>query len=335
MSLLQIHNVQMPSDCSSDLSQITPSLFLSGVGPAQNLPLLKENSITHILGIGLRLKARFPNEVTYKHLSLEDDPQVDIMRYFPETYRFIDEAVKGNGRVLVHCIAGISRSATIVIAYFMKSESIGLYEARQKVKSKRRIIHPNSGFIKQLKLFEEMRCELDMSHQQYRQFLMTKIAREKMGKFLMDDSERASISTLDTLITPTTSSQPDPSDDRKPASTRRLRCKKCRTDLVSEKHLVVHESGAGQAAFGYRKRDMTLTPTASQCASYHIEPVEWIKGVNDGELEGKIVCPNPKCEAKLGAWSWAGAPCSCGAWVAPSFSIHRNKVDESFSVPVE
>ncbi|KNC96191.1 uncharacterized protein SPPG_08345 [Spizellomyces punctatus DAOM BR117] len=325
----------MPSDCSSDLSQITPNLFLSGVGPAQNLTLLKENSITHILGIGLRLQPKFPNEVTYKHVSLEDDPQVNIMRYFPDTYRFIDEAVKANGRVLVHCVAGISRSATIVIAYFMKSEGIGLYEAQMKVKSKRRIIHPNSGFVKQLKLFEAMRCELDMSHQPYRQFLTTKTAQEKTGKFLMDDSEHASISTLETSTNSTTSSHPDPSDDRKPTSARRLRCKKCRADLLSDKQLVEHESGAGQAAFGYRKRAMTLTPTVSQCASYHIEPVEWIKGVNDGELEGKIVCPNPKCEAKLGAWSWAGAPCSCGAWVAPSFSIHRNKVDESFSVPAE
>ena len=46
------------------------------------------------------------------------------------------------------------------------------------------------------------------------------------------------------------------------------------------------------------------------------------------------MCPNAKCDAKLGAWSWAGLQCSCGTWVAPSFSIHRNKVDEVV-VPVK
>ena len=41
-----------------------------------------------------------------------------------------------------------------------------------------------------------------------------------------------------------------------------------------------------------------------------------------------IYCTNAKCRAKIGAQSWIGSQCSCGAWVTPSFKIHMSKVDE-------
>lgn len=43
---------------------------------------------------------------------------------------FLSEKAKaGNGRVLVHCLAGISRSATVAIAYIMKRMNMTLDEA--------------------------------------------------------------------------------------------------------------------------------------------------------------------------------------------------------------
>lgn len=129
---------------------------------------------------------------------------------------------------------------------------------------------------------------------------------------------------------------PSTSETPKPLrATTHFRCKKCRTVLISQKDMVSHEPGAGQSAFNYRKRSTAL-PSAgtnlSQCNSYHIEAMDWIKGVNDGAMEGKIVCPNAKCGVKLGSWSWAGEPCSCGAWVAPCFAVHKGKVDETVVV---
>lgn len=40
--------------------------------------------------------------------------------------------------------------------------------------------------------------------------------------------------------------------------------------------------------------------------------------LTDGEMAGKIVCPNKKCGAKLGNFDWAGVRCSCKAWVVPA-----------------
>lgn len=49
------------------------------------------------------------------------------------------------GVVLVHCYFGVSRSATVVIAYIMKKYQLTYTEAFEKVKSKRHIVFPNQG----------------------------------------------------------------------------------------------------------------------------------------------------------------------------------------------
>ncbi len=57
-------------------------------------------------------------------------------------------------RVLVHCQAGVSRSAAICIAYLMKHVGMHLTDAYAVVKAARFIIDPNEGFMRQLKEYQ-------------------------------------------------------------------------------------------------------------------------------------------------------------------------------------
>ncbi|KAI0002579.1 hypothetical protein BJV74DRAFT_765196 [Russula compacta] len=67
----------------------------------------------------------------------------------------------------------------------------------------------------------------------------------------------------------------------------------------------------------------------SKCSGYFVEPMKWMEFfLQEGQLAGKIVCPNKKCGAKLGNYDWAGVCCNCKEWVVPGFCIHRSKVDE-------
>ena len=46
--------------------------------------------------------------------------------------------------------------------------------------------------------------------------------------------------------------------------------------------------------------------------------MKWMEPFLDqGEMAGKIMCPNKKCGAKLGNYDWAGVCCSCKEWVVP------------------
>lgn len=57
------------------------------------------------------------------------------------------------GRVLVHCAMGVSRSATVVLAFLMICENMTLVEAIQTVQAHRDIC-PNSGFLRQLQVLD-------------------------------------------------------------------------------------------------------------------------------------------------------------------------------------
>jgi protein-tyrosine phosphatase len=71
------------------------------------------------------------------------------------TNEFIQQAVSSNRRVLVHCNARISRSASIVLAYLLGIHHMKYEDAYTLLKKARSNIRPNDGFVQQLKKYAE------------------------------------------------------------------------------------------------------------------------------------------------------------------------------------
>ena len=80
-----------------------------------------------------------------------------MTQFFEVAFDFIDGALKKSEDtvVLVHCQAGMSRSATILASYLMKLKGLTSDEALTLLKSKRSKVSPNGGFLLQLKSYEK------------------------------------------------------------------------------------------------------------------------------------------------------------------------------------
>jgi protein-tyrosine phosphatase len=89
-------------------------------------------------------------------LVIEDNRMENIYSHFDMVHLIIKKALSEGKRVLVHCAAGVSRSATLVAAYLIIERSIPVQEALSVILKKRECINPNVGFISQLKLLERM-----------------------------------------------------------------------------------------------------------------------------------------------------------------------------------
>ena len=83
-----------------------------------------------------------------------DVPWENISQHITQAIRFIKEALNNKGNVFVHCYAGVSRSASFVIAYLMMKENLSFFQAMKFVKMKRPNIFPNPGFLSLLLEYE-------------------------------------------------------------------------------------------------------------------------------------------------------------------------------------
>jgi len=135
-------------------SLIIPRLYLSNLFVARDETQISSLGVTHIISV-INNAPKFPSALPHLktlHIPIEDTPQADLLRYLEQTTQFIKDALAENDTnvVLVHCLMGMSRSATVVCAYLVATTSMLPSECVAYVASKRSIVCPNSGFLRQL-----------------------------------------------------------------------------------------------------------------------------------------------------------------------------------------
>lgn len=86
-------------------------------------------------------------------LGIEDSHEEDLYTYFDILSALILTSLKNNKKVLVHCHAGISRSVSVIMCFFVKYGKSSVENAYKKVNNKRSIAGPNQGFLKQLEFY--------------------------------------------------------------------------------------------------------------------------------------------------------------------------------------
>lgn len=114
----------------------------------------------------------------YLQIPVLDKSDINISVYFDEVADLIEQVRQTNGKTMVHCVAGVSRSASLCLAYLMKHMKMSLKDSFELVRSVRLVcsfllrfqiqnhninfiifsrpqIRPNTGFIRQLIAYEE------------------------------------------------------------------------------------------------------------------------------------------------------------------------------------
>ncbi|KAJ0059477.1 hypothetical protein NL108_018504, partial [Boleophthalmus pectinirostris] len=134
------------------MSQILPSLFLSGADGAQNAALVSRTGITLIVNVTLCHSSPPPPGVEVLRVPVSDLPSAPLHRHFDR----VAERIHGNsGKTLVHCAAGMSRSPALVMAYLMRFRGVSLRQAHALVRERRPLIRLNRGFWQQLLVYEK------------------------------------------------------------------------------------------------------------------------------------------------------------------------------------
>ena len=142
----------------SDINQITDTIYLGNVESALNKEKLKSLGIRKVLTVMSAFGNHYEKyEFVHKSIEVEDAYDTNLIKHFKECLLFMD----GYDKVFVHCAAGMSRSATVVIAYLMWKRKMSLSDAIDFVKKKRPIISPNLNFMRQLQTFQDLLIKKD------------------------------------------------------------------------------------------------------------------------------------------------------------------------------
>ncbi|XP_059462694.1 uncharacterized protein LOC132191625 [Corylus avellana] len=256
---------------------------------------------------------------------LRDMESEDLLDYLDVCFDFIDKSRK-EGSVLVHCFAGVSRSAAILTAYLMRTEHLSQEDALESLRHSCEFVCPNDGFLEQLKMFEQMGFKVDHASPVYKRFRLKVLGEFYNRGEKIDSSKFGADPGLSTEISSELEVASNEGNNQTPA----YRCKKCRRVVALQENVVDHIPGEGETSFEWNKRksgNRYYKSDETECSSIFVEPLRWMTAVEEGALEGKLCCAH--CDGRLGYFNWSGIQCSCGSWITPAFQLHRSRVDIS------
>ncbi|KAL0080102.1 protein-tyrosine phosphatase-like protein [Phycomyces blakesleeanus] len=145
-----------------EMQEILPGLYLGPLSVCKDTIGLQTNGITHILCFLDALETNLfkstqtlSNYFHFKAVEISDSNTQNLISSFPSVSTEIKNVLQhSNGKILVCCNGGMSRSPCFVIAYVMETFELGAVQAYNFVQSKRLCINPKENFKSQLKEYE-------------------------------------------------------------------------------------------------------------------------------------------------------------------------------------
>lgn len=141
------------------MDEILPGLFVGSLRDALDATQIEQNRIDAVVSVhdfhNDYLLAKNQTDLKWIRIRLSDAPDQDALSHFPAVNSFIHSFRMQQKNVLVHCLAGVSRSVCLVVEYVMTVTNMDYPSALAYVTAKRPTARPNFGFRMQLRKFGE------------------------------------------------------------------------------------------------------------------------------------------------------------------------------------
>ncbi|KAI8982806.1 protein-tyrosine phosphatase-like protein [Trametes punicea] len=166
----------MPSLSPIPPTEIVPRLYIGDLAAAESPQVLTALGITHVLSamaghVALPPPSSLPHLGPHQtlqrlQLPLQDSPFSELAAFLPRATAWIAAALRDpSARVLVHCVQGVSRSASVVAAFLVAHYGCTPERAVQLVQAKWPSAQPNPGFVSQLgEFYQSLRAGTGRNH---------------------------------------------------------------------------------------------------------------------------------------------------------------------------
>lgn len=126
-------------------TRIIDNLYLGSAFNAADYEWLKSNKIDLIVNVTPGISNYYPDDFEYRNISVVDLSHASLAPYFEQFYQLVIN--NPDRKILVHCFAGKSRSASLVLYYMMKKYNLDMVNAINYIKERRPVININCTFI--------------------------------------------------------------------------------------------------------------------------------------------------------------------------------------------
>lgn len=141
-------------DSTFEATQIIENLWVGDIRSPCDKKSLKDRNIHMIVSAVHGASAYHPFDFHYINADLRDLEDENILTEIRRILPMIHNCIVNGKGVLVHCMKGASRSATITAAYLIKYKNMTTDGALKYMTDKRSCVNPNEGYVQQLRNFE-------------------------------------------------------------------------------------------------------------------------------------------------------------------------------------
>ncbi|RZF47799.1 hypothetical protein LSTR_LSTR006063 [Laodelphax striatellus] len=172
------------------ISEVAPELLLCGAAAVNEDSLKAAGGVDCVISAAPELPPPpLPPQslIMVLRIPVLDNLSEDILTHLHRVADCINEIKCKGGRTLVHCVAGVSRSASLCLAYLIKYHNMSLRRAFQHLRSRRRCVRPNSHFFYQLIQFEREvkgKASVEMRHNPAARAIIPDVYEEEYVKTL-------------------------------------------------------------------------------------------------------------------------------------------------------